>query len=147
MWLWLFIRKRLPILDTIKESDKYGNNGDKFDGISRTIVNGYEAFSNFLNTLIEVKTSSIYSHLISYHLYIHIYVYNTIRQVINSAIKNYYTSSDCSVCNTKSCILVQLYSFIVHILRTSILPDVIAGLKKVFFKPLNDSCARNFRLK
>uniref|UniRef100_A0A1B0GB26 Secreted protein n=1 Tax=Glossina morsitans morsitans TaxID=37546 RepID=A0A1B0GB26_GLOMM len=45
--------ERLPILDTIKESDKYGNNGDKFDGISRTIVNGYEAFSNFLNTLIE----------------------------------------------------------------------------------------------
>uniref|UniRef100_A0A1A9WAY4 Uncharacterized protein n=1 Tax=Glossina brevipalpis TaxID=37001 RepID=A0A1A9WAY4_9MUSC len=45
--------ERLPILDTIKESDKYGNNGDKFDGISRSIINGYEAFSNFLNTLIE----------------------------------------------------------------------------------------------
>ncbi|KAL9880760.1 uncharacterized protein ACN427_011484 [Glossina fuscipes fuscipes] len=45
--------ERLPVLDTIKENEKYGNNGDKFDGISRTIVNGYEAFSNFLNTLIE----------------------------------------------------------------------------------------------
>ncbi|XP_022227418.1 uncharacterized protein LOC111077448 [Drosophila obscura] len=43
----------VPILDTISEHEKYGNNGDMFDGISRTIVNGYEAFSNLLNTLIQ----------------------------------------------------------------------------------------------
>ncbi|KAM8719672.1 hypothetical protein ACLKA7_005836 [Drosophila subpalustris] len=42
-----------PILDTISEHEKYGNNGDKFDGISRSIVNGYEAFSNLLNTFIQ----------------------------------------------------------------------------------------------
>ncbi|XP_001354843.4 uncharacterized protein [Drosophila pseudoobscura] len=43
----------VPILDTISEHEKYGNSGDMFDGISRTIVNGYEAFSNLLNTLIQ----------------------------------------------------------------------------------------------
>ncbi|KAH8265869.1 hypothetical protein KR038_006800, partial [Drosophila bunnanda] len=43
-----------PILDTISEHEKYGNNGDMFDGISRTLVNGYEAFSNLLNTFIQV---------------------------------------------------------------------------------------------
>ncbi|XP_030381088.1 uncharacterized protein LOC115628952 [Scaptodrosophila lebanonensis] len=43
----------LPILDTISEHEKYGNNGDMFDGISRSIVNGYEAFSNLLNSFIE----------------------------------------------------------------------------------------------
>lgn len=43
----------VPILDSISEHEKYGNNGDKFDGISRSIVNGYEAFSNLLNTLIQ----------------------------------------------------------------------------------------------
>ncbi|XP_075155890.1 uncharacterized protein LOC142229233 [Haematobia irritans] len=43
----------LPIVDTISEHEKYGNNGDMFDGISRSLVNGYEAFSNFLNTIIQ----------------------------------------------------------------------------------------------
>ncbi|KAH8235768.1 hypothetical protein KR032_007013 [Drosophila birchii] len=42
-----------PILDTISEHEKYGNNGDMFDGISRTLVNGYEVFSNLLNTFIQ----------------------------------------------------------------------------------------------
>ncbi|EDV47332.1 uncharacterized protein LOC6551313 [Drosophila erecta] len=43
----------VPILDSIGEHEKYGNNGDMFDGISRSIVNGYEAFSNLLNTFIQ----------------------------------------------------------------------------------------------
>ncbi|XP_013105305.2 uncharacterized protein LOC106085548 [Stomoxys calcitrans] len=43
----------IPIVDTISEHEKYGNNGDMFDGISRSLVNGYEAFSNFLNTIIQ----------------------------------------------------------------------------------------------
>ncbi|XP_030567729.1 uncharacterized protein LOC115767583 [Drosophila novamexicana] len=43
----------VPILDGISEHEKYGNNGDKFDGISRSIVNGYEAFSNLLNSFIQ----------------------------------------------------------------------------------------------
>ncbi|XP_037931984.1 uncharacterized protein LOC119666774 [Teleopsis dalmanni] len=49
----LDITNAVPILDTINEHDKYGNNGDMFDGISRSLVNGYEAFSNLLNTLIQ----------------------------------------------------------------------------------------------
>ncbi|EDV44459.1 uncharacterized protein Dana_GF20369 [Drosophila ananassae] len=47
------ISQPVPILDTISEHEKYGNNGDMFDGISRSIVNGYEAFSNLLNTFIQ----------------------------------------------------------------------------------------------
>ncbi|XP_017055085.1 uncharacterized protein LOC108097356 [Drosophila ficusphila] len=43
----------VPILDSISEHEKYGNNGDMFDGISRSLVNGYEAFSNLLNTFIQ----------------------------------------------------------------------------------------------
>lgn len=45
----------VPILDGISEHEKYGNNGDKFDGISRKLVNGYEAFSNILNAFIQVS--------------------------------------------------------------------------------------------
>uniref|UniRef100_A0A0A1X0P9 Polycystic kidney disease 2-like 1 protein n=1 Tax=Zeugodacus cucurbitae TaxID=28588 RepID=A0A0A1X0P9_ZEUCU len=47
------LRNLEPIVDTISEHEKYGNNGDMFDGIARSIVNGYEAFSNLLNTLIQ----------------------------------------------------------------------------------------------
>ncbi|XP_055912343.1 uncharacterized protein LOC129946245 [Eupeodes corollae] len=46
------LTKPVPVIDTISESDKYGNNGDQFDGIARAIVNGYEAFSNLINRLI-----------------------------------------------------------------------------------------------
>ncbi|KAH8387001.1 hypothetical protein KR093_004033 [Drosophila rubida] len=49
----------VPILDSISEHEKYGNNGDKFDGISRSLVNGYEAFSNLLNTFIQVNSSDL----------------------------------------------------------------------------------------
>ncbi|XP_017480108.1 PREDICTED: uncharacterized protein LOC108369496 [Rhagoletis zephyria] len=42
-----------PIVDTISEHEKYGNNGDMFDGLARSIVNGYEAFSNILNAFIQ----------------------------------------------------------------------------------------------
>ncbi|XP_067638947.1 uncharacterized protein [Eurosta solidaginis] len=45
-----------PIVDTISEHEKYGNNGDMFDGLARSIVNGYEAFSNIINTFIQKPT-------------------------------------------------------------------------------------------
>ncbi|KYM97051.1 hypothetical protein ALC62_12316 [Cyphomyrmex costatus] len=45
-----------PLVDRIKDEEKYGNRGDKFIGIGRAFVNGYENFSNFLNTLVEVST-------------------------------------------------------------------------------------------
>ncbi|EFN87766.1 hypothetical protein EAI_13402 [Harpegnathos saltator] len=44
-----------PIVDRIKEEEKYGNMGDKFAGFSRAIVNAYESLSNFLNTVVDVS--------------------------------------------------------------------------------------------
>lgn len=44
-----------PLVDRIKNEEKYGNTGDKFIGIGKTIVNGYESFSNFLNILTDVS--------------------------------------------------------------------------------------------
>lgn len=44
-----------PLVDRIKDQEKYDNTGDKFSGIGRAIVNGYESFSNFLNRLTDVS--------------------------------------------------------------------------------------------
>ena len=44
-----------PIVDGIKEEQKYGNNGDKFIGIGRALVNGFEGLSNFLNAVVDVS--------------------------------------------------------------------------------------------
>lgn len=46
-----------PIVDRIKEEDKYGNTGDKFVGVGRAIINAYENLSNFLNTVVDVSVS------------------------------------------------------------------------------------------
>ncbi|XP_045478923.1 uncharacterized protein LOC123683954 [Harmonia axyridis] len=43
-----------PVVDTISEEDKYGNDGEKFKSVGRVLVNGYESFSNFLNALFEI---------------------------------------------------------------------------------------------
>ncbi|KPI91933.1 hypothetical protein RR46_08359 [Papilio xuthus] len=43
-----------PIVDTIQEEEKYGNNGDKFYSAGRAIVSGAENVSNFVNTVLEV---------------------------------------------------------------------------------------------
>lgn len=44
----------MPIVDTIKEEEKYGNDGDRpFD---RAIVNTVEKLSVFVNKVIEVRT-------------------------------------------------------------------------------------------
>lgn len=41
-----------PIVDTIEEHEKYGNDGDRpFD---RALVNGLEMLANFINKIIEV---------------------------------------------------------------------------------------------
>ena len=45
-----------PLVDGVKEEEKYGNSGDKFIGIGRTLVNGFETFSNFLNAVVDVRT-------------------------------------------------------------------------------------------
>lgn len=44
-----------PLIDGIQESEKYGNSGDRFAGIGRAIVGGYEGLSNFLNTVVDVR--------------------------------------------------------------------------------------------
>lgn len=45
----------VPLVDRIREEDKYGNSGDKFIGIGRALINGFEGFSNFLNAVVEVN--------------------------------------------------------------------------------------------
>ncbi|XP_048512078.1 uncharacterized protein LOC105690137 isoform X4 [Athalia rosae] len=47
------ILRPTPLVDKIKESDKYGNSGERFAGIGKAIVDGYEGFSNFLNTVVD----------------------------------------------------------------------------------------------
>lgn len=44
-----------PIIDSIQEKDKYGNDGDKYRNIGIAFVNGFEGLSNFLNNAVEVK--------------------------------------------------------------------------------------------
>ncbi|XP_028177244.1 uncharacterized protein LOC114365022 [Ostrinia furnacalis] len=48
-----------PIVDTIKEEEKYGNHGDKFYNAGRAVVGGAENISNFINSAIEVPQSII----------------------------------------------------------------------------------------
>lgn len=40
---------RAPIIDRIKESDKFGNTGDQFLPLTRGIVNGFEFIANIIN--------------------------------------------------------------------------------------------------
>ncbi|XP_076641244.1 uncharacterized protein LOC143352539 isoform X2 [Halictus rubicundus] len=47
-----------PLVDNIKEREKYGNNGDKFIGIGRALVSSLEGFSNFLNSVIELPKNT-----------------------------------------------------------------------------------------
>ncbi|XP_076676630.1 uncharacterized protein LOC143373336 isoform X2 [Andrena cerasifolii] len=42
-----------PLIDGIKEQDKYTNTGDKFIGIGRALVSGFEGLSNFLNAIVD----------------------------------------------------------------------------------------------
>ncbi|XP_078049719.1 uncharacterized protein LOC144476520 [Augochlora pura] len=48
-----------PLIDNIKEHEKYGNNGDKFIGIGRALVSGLEGFSNFVNSIIELPKTAV----------------------------------------------------------------------------------------
>ncbi|XP_026313639.1 uncharacterized protein LOC113225504 [Hyposmocoma kahamanoa] len=43
-----------PIVDTIREEDKYGNTGDKFYAAGRAIVGGASGVSNLVNSVLEV---------------------------------------------------------------------------------------------
>ncbi|XP_053973794.1 uncharacterized protein LOC128873864 isoform X2 [Hylaeus volcanicus] len=47
-----------PLVDGIKEQEKYGNSGDKFIGIGRALVNSFEGFSNFLNAVVDLPRNA-----------------------------------------------------------------------------------------
>ncbi|KAJ8737720.1 hypothetical protein PYW08_000315 [Mythimna loreyi] len=46
-----------PIVDTIREEEKYGNSGDKFYSAGKALVGGAEGVSNFVNSVLEVPGS------------------------------------------------------------------------------------------
>ncbi|KAK1131092.1 hypothetical protein K0M31_017389 [Melipona bicolor] len=48
-----------PLVDGLKEEEKYGNSGDKFIGIGQTLVNGFETFSNLLNAIIDFPRKTV----------------------------------------------------------------------------------------
>ncbi|XP_011493982.1 PREDICTED: uncharacterized protein LOC105359175 isoform X1 [Ceratosolen solmsi marchali] len=52
------ILKPQPIVDSIKEEDKYGNNGDKFVVVGRAFVNGVEGISNFVNYVADLPVNA-----------------------------------------------------------------------------------------
>ncbi|XP_011702513.1 PREDICTED: uncharacterized protein LOC105458641 isoform X2 [Wasmannia auropunctata] len=56
--LRLFLMPK-PLVDRIKNEEKYGNTGDKFSGIGRAFINGYENFSNFLNAVVDAPASIV----------------------------------------------------------------------------------------
>jgi hypothetical protein len=42
-----------PVLDGIREEEKYGNNGDKFYFATKLVTSGLESVSNLLNRIVE----------------------------------------------------------------------------------------------
>ncbi|XP_067209891.1 uncharacterized protein [Linepithema humile] len=48
-----------PIVDKIQEEEKYGNAGDRHIGVGKAVVNAYENFSNFLNTLVAIPLNIV----------------------------------------------------------------------------------------
>lgn len=49
-----------PIVDTIGEYEKYGNDGSRHKKVGTKLVNGYEAFSNIINAAAEVIINKAY---------------------------------------------------------------------------------------
>jgi hypothetical protein len=46
-----------PILDTIREDEKYGNDGEALGQVGRTIVGGVTKFTSFLSSTVDVSTA------------------------------------------------------------------------------------------
>ncbi|KAJ2954429.1 hypothetical protein O0L34_g2698 [Tuta absoluta] len=46
-----------PIVDTIREDEKYGNTGDKFYAAGRAVVGGASGISNFVNSVLEIPAN------------------------------------------------------------------------------------------
>nr|CAI5819558.1 unnamed protein product [Callosobruchus analis] len=43
-----------PVVDTISEHEKYGNDGQKGRDVAKIVIDGFEGFANVLNTLVEL---------------------------------------------------------------------------------------------
>ncbi|XP_049779812.1 uncharacterized protein LOC126176692 [Schistocerca cancellata] len=48
------VLKPQPIVDTITEEEKYGNDGEKFARVGRTLVGGAETLTNFFASVVDV---------------------------------------------------------------------------------------------
>ena len=44
------------MVDTIREEEKYGNTGDKFNRFGRAVVNGVEKMTNLVNSALNVRS-------------------------------------------------------------------------------------------
>nr|XP_018905439.1 PREDICTED: uncharacterized protein LOC109036003 [Bemisia tabaci]XP_018905440.1 PREDICTED: uncharacterized protein LOC109036003 [Bemisia tabaci] len=49
----------MPIVDTITEEEKYGNDGDKFNRVGKSIVGGVEKVSEFVNKVTNIPVESV----------------------------------------------------------------------------------------
>ncbi|XP_011315376.1 uncharacterized protein [Fopius arisanus] len=47
-----------PLLDRTTEEEKYGNSGERFNDVGRALVNGFEALSNFINTVVDLPVNA-----------------------------------------------------------------------------------------
>ncbi|XP_076760964.1 uncharacterized protein LOC143429313 [Xylocopa sonorina] len=52
------ILRPVPVVDNIREEERYGNTDGRVKGLSTALVNGYEEFTNFLNSFIEFPRSA-----------------------------------------------------------------------------------------
>ncbi|CAH1963322.1 unnamed protein product [Acanthoscelides obtectus] len=48
-----------PIVDTISEHEKYGNDGQKGRDVAKIAIDGFEGFSNVLNSLVELPYTGV----------------------------------------------------------------------------------------
>ncbi|XP_044014357.1 uncharacterized protein LOC122856667 isoform X2 [Aphidius gifuensis] len=51
--------KPKPLVDRISDDEKYGNSGDKFIGVGRALVNGFEGLSNIINKIIDLPARAV----------------------------------------------------------------------------------------
>jgi hypothetical protein len=45
-----------PVVDGIKESEKFGNNGEQLQGVKTAVTSVMSVVSNFVNALVDVRT-------------------------------------------------------------------------------------------
>ncbi|XP_065212813.1 uncharacterized protein LOC135840295 [Planococcus citri] len=53
------VLKPVPVVDTIRPEEKYGNKGDKFERIGRGVVSGVEAISNVISSALTFPMEAV----------------------------------------------------------------------------------------